>query len=183
MLCGTPAFTFPRASKKIYKAHIRKTNERPSHGWMRSKRPKYELATNLIDPVSHFYTQPHSKSSQLHLQNPTTSHHLVQAAIICCLDNCNSPYFGLEWKFKNWHGFCEQCQGLNQRPRSCVFWARGRGHRAGASLIFCFLSTSCMRRPWEGSYLRDQKTDLGWQQLTAVTNWNYRLWIVQLFFS
>lgn len=62
-------------------------NESLTHGRVR---PQYKLHTNPTVPFPHLYTQPHSKSNWLHLQNPNNSHHLVQATIISCLDNCSS---------------------------------------------------------------------------------------------
>lgn len=46
--------------------------------------------TNLTVSFPHRYIQPHSKSHQLHIQYPTTSHHPVQAITISCWNNYNS---------------------------------------------------------------------------------------------
>lgn len=97
MLHGTTVFTFQLAlkKKKIYKACIWKTwNESLTHEeW--EARPQSKWGTCLRSPFPHSYTQSHSKSNQLQLRNSATSHHLVQAIVIFCLNNGSSLVLGL----------------------------------------------------------------------------------------
>lgn len=88
-------FSIGFKKKKSYKACIWKTwNESLTHEeW--EARPQSKWGTCLMPPFPHSYTQSHSKSNQLHLRNSATSHHLVQAIIISCLDNCSSLILGL----------------------------------------------------------------------------------------